>query len=446
MRTRILHLWDIITTGYWFVPASMSLVAIVLAFGLLSVDRADFAILRQISWTYGGGADGARLLLSTVAGSVMTVASVAFSITIAALSQASNQFGPRMLRNFMRDTANQIVLGTFVSTFLYCLLVLRTVHSEGTGGGSAFVPQVSVTVGVILAGASIAMLIFFIHHVSASLQAPAVLQVVADDLDRVITRLGGEQIGTAVPVSSQDAPAIRSSFAIGDACSVVVHCDGYVQAVDFATLMEIAQSENRVLQLAVRAGDHVIFGTTVLQYWPSTPLDPKVVARLEAAFICGSQRTPEQDVEFAIDQMVEIAVRALSPGVNDPFTAMNCLDALASAICRIAREGLPGPERYDSAGQLRILTPITTFQGVTDAAFNQIRQFGRGSVAVIIRLLEVLGEMAPHVRDEQHRASLLRHATMAFADAQKHIDSEHDLADVQQRHETAVRALSTWKV
>src|SRR5687767_1515596 len=183
MRTRLHHLWETLTTGYWFVPAVMMLAAALAAFLLLYIDRT--VIGARVGWLYVGGADGAKTLLSTVAGSVITVAGVVFSITIASLTQAASQFGPRLLRNFMRDRGNQVTLGTFVATFLYCLLVLRAIHGR-LEDGVAFVPQASVTGAVVLAVASIAVLVYFIHHVSVSLQAPSVVAAIRADLDATI--------------------------------------------------------------------------------------------------------------------------------------------------------------------------------------------------------------------------------------------------------------------
>jgi uncharacterized membrane protein len=444
MRTRLRHLWEVISSGYWFVPTVMSVAAVAVAVLLLYVDRRGFGSRAQLSWLYAGGADGAKTLLSAVAGSVITVAGVAFSITIAALSQASSQFGPRLLRNFMRDTGNQVVLGTFVATFLYCLLILRTIHGE-IDDGQAFVPQASVTFAVLLAGASIAVLIYFIHHVSVSLQAPAVVAAVAADLKRVIARLADEQDVVAAAARGAAAPAGDNSALPPQfeaaARAIASTREGYVQAVDYDGLVKLAETADLVMRLEYRPGDHVIQCATLARVWPAERCAGDLDEQVNAAFICGRRSTPEQDVEFAIRQLVEIAVRALSPGVNDPFTAINCIDALAAALCRVARHSLRGPHRHDNAGKLRLVTPVTTFSGITDTAFNQIRQYGRGSVAVTIRLLEVIAQCAEQAKTTEQREALLRHARMVYADAGEAITSPWDRADVRRRWEAAVRAL-----
>lgn len=440
MRTRLRHLWDVISTGYWFVPTLMSLAAIAMAFLLLYIDRRDLGSRDRLGWLYAGGPDGAKTLLATVASSVATIAGVAFSITIAAMSQASTQFGPRLLRNFMRDTGNQIVLGTFVATFLYCLMILRTTHGQTEQGGE-FVPHAALTGAVLMAAASMAVLIYFIHHVSISLQAPAIVAASAEDLQRMITHLPDDENGSAVAVVPAGKDDVLPAEFEAEACPVASTREGYVQAVDYHELVALAQSRDLILRLNFRPGDHIIECSTLLRVWPPQRCNPELEEKLNATFMCGRRNTPEQDVEYAVRQMVEVAVRALSPGVNDPFTAINCIDALGSALCRIARQGLPGPHHYDDEGKLRVVTPVTTFCGVTDAAFNMIRQYGRSSAAVTIRLLEVIAACAAQVTDQQQRRCLLRHAGMVYHDSQESITQPHDREDIRHRWEAVLHAL-----
>jgi uncharacterized membrane protein len=375
-----------------------------------------------------------------VAGSIITVAGVVFSITIAALTQASSQFGPRLLRNFMRDKSNQVVLGTFVATFLYCLLVLRTIHGK-VEDGSSFVPQASVTGAVLLAVASMAVLIYFIHHVSISLQAPNVVAAVRAELLHAMDEIdksgasqgdGGKHDSTTMPAAF-DTPG----------CPVQSNCDGYVQAVDYQSLIETAEQFDLLLRLEHRPGDYIMNGETVIRAWPADRCDERTSAKLNSAFICGGQRTAEQDLEYGIRQMVEVAVRALSPAINDPFTAINCLDALGSIVCRAARSKLPAALRFDQSHTLRLVTPISTFAGITDAAFNQIRQYARGSVAVNIRLLETLDACCAQIADKTARQALLRHAEMIFRQSQDAtaIPEIMDRADVQTRWENLLKTV-----
>lgn len=434
MKTRLRHAWVTITTGYWFVPSVMTAAAVVAALVMVTLDRRVIGPGSVAGWVYSGGADGAKTLLSAVAGSVITVAGVVFSITVAALTQASSQFGPRLLRNFTRDTSNQVVLGTFVATFAYCLVVLRTVRGGDEG---LFVPHTSVTVAVLLAGASIGVLIYFIHHVSATLQAPTVIAKVAAELARAIEQTPKSDrrtLATAGEASTLPADFDRHAFAVPSTR------DGYVQAVDLDRLVSLAKERGVQIRLACRPGDHVIERNPLAHVGPADRSDSACESWVQGAFIVGDHPTEEQDIEYSVRQIVEVAVRALSPGVNDPFTAVNALDVLAAGVCRVARRGLPGPSHFDDAGVLRVVVPVTTFEGFVDAAFDQIRQYGRGSVAVSVRLLEVLASCASQC-DVEQRTVLLRHVEMSYHEAAAATLADGDRAALRVRYEAAVQSL-----
>ncbi len=437
MRVWIRHIWEMLTASYWFLPSLMVAAAAVMAYVLLWLDRSVIASRGDLGWLYTGGADGAKAVLSTIGGSVITAGAVVFSITIAALTQASQQFGPRLLRNFMGDRGNQVVLGTFTATFLYSLLVLRAIRGEFEGG-SVFVPHASVTMAVVLAVASIAVLIYFIHHVSMALQAPQVVAAVLEDLEEVIGRLFGDEEGSGVSLPEYAIPPMSPE----EAQTVHAGGSGYVQAIDHDALLRIATEADVTLKLEHRPGDYIICDGMLMNVWPKQRCDEALQRRLAKTFYWGNHRTPEQDVEYAIRQMVEVAVRALSPGVNDPFTAMNCLDALGSAVCSIARRGLPGPLRFDDGGALRITLPVSTFDGIVDASFNQIRQYGLSSVAVTIHLLEVLIDCAPLMKNDQQRQALLRQAGMTYRQSEQVILDPQDREDVRIRWEKAYALLA----
>lgn len=440
MRTRLFHIWQILTSSYWFIPALMLVAAAAMAFGLLYLDERYLRSGWAAGWMYPGGKEGARSVLATVAASVITVAGVVFSITIATLTQASIQFGPRMLRNFMRDTGNQIVLGTFVATYAYCLLVLRSIGSETDG---AAVPHLSVMVAVALALASIVVLIYFIHHVSLSLQAPIIVANVAGELEQALKRVfpGDLGHGPRGPQAEADHPQLPQGFSASRA-PIPSPKDGYLQAIDQSTLVELASKHDVVVKLDVRPGDYLIKGNPAMHVHPADRCSKQLAAKLAALLIIGRQRTPEQDVEFAIHQLVEVAVRALSPGTNDPYTALNCIDRLSSALVAIEHGDLHGSYRYDDANQLRVLARVATFSSYVDAAFNQIRQYGRDSVAVTVRMLEAIAAAAVQMQHEPHRRDLLRHAEMIHRQARETIKEPNDLADVNERYAAAVEALT----
>lgn len=366
---------------------------------------------------------------------MITIAGVVFSLTLVALSLASSQFGPRLLRNFMRDTTNQLVLGTFIATFLYCLLVLRTIRREDAGG---FVPHLSVTLGVVFALASLWVLIYFIHHVSVSIQADEVVARVGAELDETMNRLFPEQLG-----EEGDAPE-DAADRYKDAQPRIVSSgsDGYLQIIDVEALMSFARETDTVLSLNRRPGHYIVRGMALLHAFPAERVPEDMQQRLQGAFVLGNQRTAAQDVEFAILQLVEIATRALSPGVNDPFTAIACVDRLGSAFCRLAQRRFPAACRYDDAKRLSIITTPDTFTGLADAAFNPLRNYARSSVEVTLRLLESLAVIASVATRPADRAALERHADMIARGAAEALPEAADRHAVAARHHDVRQALA----
>lgn len=433
MKTRLLHLWENLTSSYWFVPTLMAVGAVVLALALVELDRATGDGWLKDTWfIYLGGPDGARALLSTVASSVITVAGVVFSITIAALTQASSQFGPLLLRNFMRDRGNQVVLGTFVATFIYCLLVLRTVYGQED---LSFVPHIAVTVATVLAVASIGVLIYFIHHVSLSLQAPQVIARAAHELRSAIDQ--------AYPRDdSGNGRQDWTGFApTGQPCALMARRAGYLQAIEHGSLVEEAEKYDVVVHLRVRPGHFLTTGQLIAEAFPAERVPGDFGGAVNGKLLLGSSRSPEQDVEFGVSQLVEIAVRALSTGVNDPFTAVHCVDWLGESLAEVARRPPPSPLRRDGQKKVRLIEDRSTFEGLTDAAFNQVRQHAQDSVAVTLRLLEAIARVAASARTPEHRRVLLRHVEMIHDQACTGFREKHDLAGVEERYHAARAAL-----
>jgi uncharacterized membrane protein len=367
---------------------------------------------------------------------MMTIASVTFSITVVALQLASSQFGPRLLRNFMRDRGNQVAIGTFIATFTYCLLILRTVN--GTEG-EPFVPHISVTVGLLLALVSLGVLIYFIHHAAASIQAENVIAAVSRDLHEAIDDLYPKCLGNEPPEPSErageaDVPPNfdRESSPISSTTS------DYLQAIDVDHLLSLAHDRDVILSVERRPGKFFFRGGDLARVWPGERLDEELANAIRGAFYFGSLRTLTQDVEFAIDQLVEIAVRALSPGVNDPFTAIACVDRLGAALCSLAERVFPSSYRYDDEGRLRVFTDASTIPGIVDASFRQIRQAARHDAAVTVRLLETIAAVARHTREPIFRESLRRHADAILRGSRDGLSDILDQTDVEQRHRLAI--------
>ncbi len=440
MRTKLSKLLDSLHSSFWFVPTLMVFLAIGLSLLTIHIDQSsNTEIIGNLGWTYALGPNGSRAILSAIAGSMVSVATTAFSITIVALQLASSQFGPRLLRNFMQDTGNQVVLGTFISTFVYSLLVLRTINGVAE---NEFVPHLSVTCGIGLAIASIGVLIYFIHHSASSIQVDHVVHKVGSELEDAIDRLFPNKMGRGAskhrhePLTS-DIPATFDR----DACQIPASSSNYIQAIDTDQLMQIATDSNLLLQLQHYPGDFIVKGSSLALVYPGDAVGKKLVERINNVFVLGSQRTDQQDIEFSINQLVEIAVRALSPGINDPFTAIRCIDQLSAALCHLAQREIPSIYRYDDKDKLRVIAKSVTFVDTIDAAFNQIRQYGQTSVAITMRLLEAIAVTAPFTHNKADRAALLRHANMIDRGSYEGIAEELDRNDIKERYLTAVKAI-----
>jgi uncharacterized membrane protein len=431
-------LWDSLHSSYWFIPMLMAIGAVVLAFTLVSLDRAGKAgPIEQLGWVYAGGPDGARAVLSAVAGSLATVTATAFSITIVALQLAASNFGPRLLRNFMQDTGNQLVLGTFIATFIYCLLVLRTIHGEDY---NLFVPQLSVTVGIVLAITSIGVLIYFIHHASTIIQASHIITEVSHDFDQAIDRLFPEEIGQGISESQRPIGEIPEQFE-QEAGAIRVTDAGYLQMIDDDTLMKLASHHDLLIRLQARPGQFLVKGNELVKVYPRERVDRSLADHIKKSFILGRERTEQQDIEFPINQLVEIALRAISPAVNDPFTAIRCIDRLSAGLSSLAQRQFPSPYRYDQAQNLRVIAQVVTFERLVDQAFNPIRQYAQSDSAVTIRLLVAITRIAEANCYATYQFILRHHAEMILRGSKEGLSEEYDRKAVEQWYDKAIAAI-----
>ena len=422
--TRPLAAWNRLRSTYWFMPAVMTAVAAAMAIVCVEIDRYTGADAPWLGWAYGGGADGARALLSAVAGSTITVVSLTFSVTIVALTVSAQHFGPRLLSNFMRDTAAQVVLGMFIGTFAFCLLVLRTVRADADDYAQ-FIPHLSVTVAVILAMLSVAALIYYLHHVAASIQVSQIALNVTRDLEAAIDRLYPDHAG-----ADQEPPPAPLPPVPDDAAAIRADASGYVQAIDLDAVMALVERHDAMAWLDRRPGDFVIAGAVLATVSPP-PADRDGFAKaLRDAYVLGADRTAWQDAEFAIEQLVEVALHALSPGINEPFTAITCIDRLAQGLSILAGRRLPADVLEDSAHRPRVVAPPRSFAGLLHAAFDPILLNAGANPAIYSRLLErlaALAEVASRPKD---------HAAIADLAA-----SVRDAAQVQLRDERHRRSI-----
>jgi uncharacterized membrane protein len=425
---------EALRTNLWLVPTIEVIAAVALYVGTHAIDKAAYdGSLTLPSWMMFGNPDAARQILTTLAAAVITVVGVVFSITIVTLTLASTQFGPRMLRNFIRDRGTQFTLGTFVATFVYATLVLISI---GPGSRGQFVPHLSITLSVGLVTVSMAVLIYFIHHIAASIQLPQVIASIATDLSRAIDAEANDN-GTTTESGPSVPELLRRMSEAGG--TVPAPSSGYLQFIRHETLIGLAAEKGAVIHLMHRPGHFLVRGHPMATVWPPGATE-SVSTALRRAHITGSSRTLAQDLAFAVDQLVEIAIRALSPAVNDTFTALTCIDWLGASLCQATLQWEPVRVHRDSHGFVRLITAHVTYERLIERAFEKIRQAGRGMPAVLIRQLEALAKIIDDTTSTQQRELLLRQAAMILQASEESVPESADRADVKREYDDLLAA------
>ena len=334
---KLKRIWSVLRESFWFLPSLIIGLSILLAVALIEADSTGSQQWMSC-WPrlFGAGAAGARGMLSTIAGSMMTVVGVTFSMTLVVLALASNQYTSRILRNFIGDRVTQVVLGVFAGIFIYCLIVLRTIRADNQG---AFVPSLAVSFAVVLAIGGVSVLIFFIHHIASAIQASTIISSVADETIDAVDRLFPETPGQGPVDDDEDPSLLPLPERIWQA--VPAHRNGYVQSVDYAALLRLARAHGTIARMEHGVGEFVVRDTALAALALEAPPDQEIVAALQAAYRIDRHRTVEQDSAFGIRQIVDMALRALSPGINDTTTAVMCVDYLGAILVRLAPRSIP---------------------------------------------------------------------------------------------------------
>lgn len=340
-------------------------------------------------------------MLSVIAGSLITVIAVAFSGTMIAIQQAATQYTPRVLRNFTKDRGNQWVLGMYIGTFAYALLVLRRVRGED-GNLGAIVPSLSISAAMLLALISLGFLIYFIHHMSEALQVSSLLSAIRQELNAEIARLHPP---ASEATQAPQGAAGRDSEAIGHEKAVRFEAEGYLRLIDHERLARAARDGVRLLEVEVGIGEYLRRGDVIVRAFTESPPGDDFVDDVRAAFQVDRDRSVQQDPLFGIRQMVDIAVKALSPGINDPTTAEQALDHLGSVINDLLTREVCSPVQI-FAGPARISCKAPTFATYVEASFDQIRRAARSNLHVSLHLLAVLRSLLGRAPDEHHAVVL----------------------------------------
>ncbi len=441
---RVSALWSRARDGLWFVPAVLVTLAVVLSVVFLYLDRTIPTIGTWL-WFSDAKATAAREILSVTAGSLITVISVAFSVTIIALQQSATQYSPRILRNFTRDRGNQIVLGTYIATFAYSILVLREVRDSGDSV-DGFVPALSVTMAMVFAMVSLGLLIYFIHHIAQSLQVPFVLQSIRDELDPQMESLYPSAVGEPQPLSpsaGETVQRLRLNLIEKKTLLYEVRAksEGYLNSVDEEQLEKLCRRGISLLWIPVQVGTYVFRQQVIARFLCD---DKKKITEFDEsigfAMIFSPRRSMQQDILFGIEQMVEIGVKALSPGINDPTTAKQSLNAIVGVLGLLIRRDFPSPARRLKGGN-EALFARPVFSNYVDTAFSQLRWAARSDYSVTTHILDVIASLG-EMTSQAERVEPLRVQVHAIeVAAEKSEWSQGEVAELKRR---AAQIMREW--
>lgn len=426
---RVLHtelLFDRLRSSMWVVPLGILILMIAAAKGLMHLD-SHLALDLGMA---GASIEGARGMLQAVATSMVTVAGVVFSLTLLVLSQASSQYSPRVLRNFLRDRVNQSVLGIFLGVYAYCLVVLR-----GMGGDSGEMPGVTIIGGLVAALVSVIYLVYFFHHIAESLQLENILKGIEEETLPVIARLYPQ--GRGVPddedADLKDAPDLPT-------LKIACRKAGYIQHIELDSLLEIADKLDAVIYVPHCVGDFIVQGKVLAEVVSGPTSTDAVVEGISEAFCLGAQRSIQQDPAFGIRQMADVAMKALSPGVNDTTNAIMALDRISVIMTELSARCFPHRRRM-LHGKLRLVVARPSFEDLLGLSFDQLRQWGSANPAVLVRLLEVLGDLMKVSASNRRKAVIQAYARRVLATAEANINEADDLCWIRERYRQRVERL-----
>ncbi|RUQ82078.1 DUF2254 domain-containing protein [Legionella septentrionalis] len=410
MHSKLLNFFSELRTSYWYIPLLLSIFSLLLSMLTLRLDRLFvWHWLEYMGWFHASNPEGARAILSTIANSMISVAGVSFSMTIVAVAFAGSQVGPRLTTNFMRDRINQITLGIFIATFLYCLFILLALFNANKNGiielNGIFIPQISLLVAILLSISSIIVLIYFFHHIPESI-----------NMSNVIARVGGElneQLECIFPGNlGIECSNKQCSFnhLYPKITPILATQQGYIRIIDGKSLLNIAKKEGLIIQLEVRCGDFITNNTHLLTIYSKELINDAMHKQCLDVFALGTKRNPEQDPLFLVDELVEIIARALSPGINDPFTAITCMDWLQSSIQKLSDINLPSAYRYDTENQLRVIAQPIAFSEFCELIFSRIQPYVCKDRNASIHMMNMLGVLHGISKNQEHKNRIASHA------------------------------------
>lgn len=436
---KIMEIWAELRASLWFIPMVMFIGSLMLALVLIRIDIAvDTQSLRNLSPVFAISTDGARAMLLAVAGSMLTVVALSFTLTLNAMTHASGQFTPRILRNFMRDRSNQFVLGYFVGIFAYSLLASLSIRSEES---VQFIPVLTAIAGLIFTLGGVIVLIFFIHHISGSLQITTIIDNIVDDTKTSINHMFPKHLGE--PAEQDERLQAWHADENQQWLPIPNQISGYIQNINTEGLIAFAEKHNIIIRMERHIGHFVPRSATLVSITPDTTTDAlsfepddEKAEELNDQFAIGRHRMIEQDTGFGIRQIVDIALKALSPGVNDTSTAVNCVQFLGDVIGELARRQFPLKVR-SSEGQPRVITMAPTFENYVEGAFDQIRISGAGNIAIFKYIAEALAYIATCTNEPSRLKILKKQLQLVEAFGEQTLQTDYE---IEKLHHTLLKA------
>lgn len=438
---KLLNYFNRLQHSLWFVPVLCTLGGVLVAISMLWIDSSLKRSWEEFFWLETT-TNGAQTVLSTIAGGMITVAGVVLSMEMVTLSITSSQFGSRVLRSRLGDRTTQWTIGAFMGTAVYSLVVLKMVRKLGED--NFFIPHLSVMAAILFALGSLMILLYFIHHIAMIAQAPEIVASLASDLRHSMERIFPDKIGDPPPqVNSHQREVTDQEWnALKEGITIQSTREGYIQGIEGDDLISLASHHDLLIELPKRPGDFLSYGETLARVAAWGQIDEtKVTHAINEAFFIGNNRTPWQDVNCSVHELSQMGVRALSPGINDPYTAVNCIDRLSSAMAQLAQRQMPSANRFDHDGHLRLIVDRQTFSSVMHAAFDQMRSYAISSAAVSQRLMEGYQRIADAVTHEDHAEDVLNQARLTMEGALEQPHHPADLKIIQEQYERLTKQL-----
>jgi uncharacterized membrane protein len=411
--------------NFWFAPAVMSLGAALLAWAMYRVDLIiPNDVLETSRFFLAGTPDQIRSNLLSMAGTILTTAGVVFTLLTLPLSTVAAQYGSRLLRIFLADRTTQVILGMFVATFVYCITLALSIPPETVEPDA---PQVSATVGLLLMLGTFASLIILIQHIGTMLQAPNIAAAAGAQLREVVLA----ELTLEDEIVEQTGQQIVDVLVEKDGYPIRVRESGYIQYVDPQSVLTLAGENDLVIRLLCKPGHFVGSGTVVARVWPANRMNEELDRELQSAIRRGNGRTPTQDLVYAVNQISEMAVRAMSAAINDPFTAITCLDHLGEGLGLFIQQDRKSPHYYDQDHRLRLVLEPATFDELLGAAFDMLRHASCNDASVLLHMLKAIEDVTSKTKSPEARQSLFRHVNLIQCESQAGNLIEQDRRSIQ---------------